>query len=363
MNQTAGARLKQIRLQKGLSLEAVQKQTKINAHIIQALEGDGISTVSPVYLRSFLKLYCAYLGVDPKEFSSAGEHYPAPPRREEVRYQQAPAQPVEQKKIAQPPPAPRPKEPSPAPVEHPVPRSQPRQQPPRPKPRHAHRIRKVSGQTFKKIQAYTLALGDVASQRTRAAYKRLSAGIRSVKISRQTRLNIARAAVALVALLIVAKIFAVAASAVKSAASKHKVHRSRQVSAQTQKKTPAPAVETPAEQRVAQAPSAQSEAARKAAETFAPQPKKAAESKIRLIIRARENSWVYLKSDGKVVFQRILEKGRFETWEAKERMELSVGNAGGVELDVNGKVFTNLGRRRQALKNIVITKDGLAINR
>jgi hypothetical protein len=80
-------------------------------------------------------------------------------------------------------------------------------------------------------------------------------------------------------------------------------------------------------------------------------------------IRARENCWVSLKADGKVVFQRVLEKGRYESWEAKDKMELSLGNAGAVELEVNGQLFTNLGRRGQARKNIVITKDGMTVNR
>jgi hypothetical protein len=70
-----------------------------------------------------------------------------------------------------------------------------------------------------------------------------------------------------------------------------------------------------------------------------------------------------LKSDGKVVFQGVLKKGRFESWQANTKMELSLGNAGVVELEVNGKLISNLGRRGQALKNILITKEGLAIKR
>jgi cytoskeletal protein RodZ len=86
-------------------------------------------------------------------------------------------------------------------------------------------------------------------------------------------------------------------------------------------------------------------------------------SVIRLGIRARENCWVSLKIDGRSVFQRVLEKGRYESWEAKDKMELSLGNAGAVELEVNGQVFSNLGKRGEAIKNILITKEGLKTGR
>lgn len=92
-------------------------------------------------------------------------------------------------------------------------------------------------------------------------------------------------------------------------------------------------------------------------------PKLPQPASIRLVIRAKENSWVQLRSDGKVVFQGILKKDKAEAWEAKERIELSLGNAGGIDLEVNGKLLTNLGRKGQVLKNILVTKEGLSIKR
>ena len=83
---------------------------------------------------------------------------------------------------------------------------------------------------------------------------------------------------------------------------------------------------------------------------------------IRLAIRARDNCWVQLKADGKMLFQGTLRKGRTENWEAKERIEFSLGNAAAVDLEINGKVIPSLGARKgQALKNISITKEGLNI--
>jgi cytoskeleton protein RodZ len=78
---------------------------------------------------------------------------------------------------------------------------------------------------------------------------------------------------------------------------------------------------------------------------------------------ARDKTWVSAKVDGKVVFHGVLARGRSETWQAKEKIELSLGDAGAVELQVNGERFTKLGRRGQSLKNIIINKEGLKITR
>jgi len=84
---------------------------------------------------------------------------------------------------------------------------------------------------------------------------------------------------------------------------------------------------------------------------------------IRLAIRAKEDSWIKIKADGRTVFQTVLKKGRSESWEAKDKIELSLGNAAGVDLEINGKLIPSLGRRGQVIKNILITKEGLSIKR
>jgi len=84
---------------------------------------------------------------------------------------------------------------------------------------------------------------------------------------------------------------------------------------------------------------------------------------IKLGIRAKEDCWIQLKADGRMIFQNILKKGRYESWQADKKIEFSLGNAGVVDLEVNGKLVSNLGRRGQVIKNIVITKEGLTIPR
>jgi cytoskeletal protein RodZ len=78
-------------------------------------------------------------------------------------------------------------------------------------------------------------------------------------------------------------------------------------------------------------------------------------------IRAKEDCWLEVKTDGKLIFRNVLKKGNYEEWEAKEKIEFSVGNAGGVDVEVNGKLLPPLGRRGQVIKNIRVTKQGLTV--
>lgn len=80
-----------------------------------------------------------------------------------------------------------------------------------------------------------------------------------------------------------------------------------------------------------------------------------------LVIRAKEDSFLKVKVDGQTVYQSVLRKGKAETWTAKDKIELSVGNAGGLLLEINGKIFSSLGRSGQSIKNILITSEGLKI--
>lgn len=82
---------------------------------------------------------------------------------------------------------------------------------------------------------------------------------------------------------------------------------------------------------------------------------------ITLVIRAQENSFLRIKVDGRTVYQSVLHKGKVETWTAKDKIELSCNNAGGIVLEVDGKIFSSLGRRGQAIKNILINSEGLKI--
>jgi transcriptional regulator with XRE-family HTH domain len=82
---------------------------------------------------------------------------------------------------------------------------------------------------------------------------------------------------------------------------------------------------------------------------------------ISLSIHAKKNSWLHVKADGKTIFQGIFRRGASETWTAKEKLDLSLGDAGAVELAINDKRIPPLGRRGEAIRNVKITKEGISV--
>lgn len=248
---SSGSRLKKIRLEKGITIEEAHKQTKIHLNILKAIEEDSVIGLSPIYIKGFLKIYCKFLGVDPKDYISG--------------YQ----------------------EPQSAPV---------------------------TVMTNLKKQVSFL----------KAAYLRLGS-FRAPKIKVKTIFIIICGLSLLIGLFILGKSISSRRSSVQL--KKNKLPR-------VQKSQP-------------RAPM-----------------KKEVLSELKLTLRAKEDCWVSLKVDGQLVFHTILKKGKFESWQAKRKIEFSLGNAGAIELELNNRPIPALGRKGQAIKNVVITKEeGLVVPR
>jgi cytoskeletal protein RodZ len=249
-----GERLKKIRQEKGLTLEDLQKKTKVHLNILKAIEGETLTNLSPIYLKGFIKIYCKALDLEPKDY--------IPDYKE---------------------------------------------------------------------SSSSVILG---------AHKTKDSFLRSVGMKMsflKPNKNIRK--IIIIGLIILA--FSIVLFKVVGCLS------SRRTAA------------IPLSSKINQ--SRKQESFQPAAGTNIP---KEASGGIRLVVSARENCLVLVKSDGKVVFHRVLEKGRSNNWKAKERIDLSLGNASAVEIVVNGQRFKDLGRKGQPLKNIVITeKEGLSIPR
>jgi len=265
--ETAGSRLKKIRQERGLSLEDVQKKTKVHLNVLRAIEGDSISNLSPIYLKGFIKIYCSYLGLECKDF------------------------------IGQPPAAAQ-KPALNATVGRPI---------------GARAEKKVSF-----IKDASLKLGG------------------AIKPYVNVKKIIIWAAAVLLLMFSVTHLFKfISAHSRKSRLEKTKI--SMPVS------SPRPVISV--------APITQPKVNKEIASGFT------------LGIYARSKSWITAKVDGKVVFRGVLARGRNESWQAREKAELSLGDAGAVELQVNDQRFANLGRHGESLKNVLINKDGLKISR
>ncbi|MCU0651691.1 MAG: DUF4115 domain-containing protein [Candidatus Omnitrophica bacterium] len=238
--ETVGARLKKLRLEKGFSLEEVQKKTKIHPSILKAIEEDSLINLNPVYVKGFLKIYCRLLGADPRNI--------IPDYRE------------------------------------------------------------IKTEVQLKPKA---AVGKVA----RFSLPRINLKIVFIILG------------AIMAVFLTVGLIKLIAHQLKNKVPVP-IARKTQVSSEIFSKARAPS-----------------------------------SSGIRLGIRAKDKCYVSLKVDGRTVFQGELKKGRFESWQAKDKIEFALGNAGVVDLEVNGKLISNLGKKGQALRNVVVTRDGLSIKK
>ena len=84
---------------------------------------------------------------------------------------------------------------------------------------------------------------------------------------------------------------------------------------------------------------------------------------ITLTIRALKDSWLRVKADEKTVFQSTLNKGSVETWQADKEIVISGKNIINLEFELNGKLIGTLGRKNRKAKSITITKDGLSVTK
>ena len=91
--ETVGERLKKARERVGLSVEEVAKRTKMHARIVAALEEDqAVERLSPVYVRSFLRMYARLVGLNEQALLQDFTHqYPAPSDEEAAAPQPTPA--------------------------------------------------------------------------------------------------------------------------------------------------------------------------------------------------------------------------------------------------------------------------------
>ena len=88
-----------------------------------------------------------------------------------------------------------------------------------------------------------------------------------------------------------------------------------------------------------------------------------AQEPLKLQLTAKERTWLRVTADGKVIFQNVLDKGHAETWTAAESLVLWLGNAGGVELTLNGHALGAPGRRGEVIRDLRVTHSGVQIKR
>jgi cytoskeletal protein RodZ len=251
-----GARLKKLRLEKGISLEEAHKQTKLHLKVLEALEEDNLVNIKPVYVRGFLKIYCQFLGANPADYlPDFKEHAPRP-----GRFRLAPAE-------------------------------------------------KVSLRLAPKIKLVVL--------------KNLKPYLKNKQVI-------------FVVIVLGAGVILFTLGRVAGCRKRQAVFLPANYLSPAQKKAERLVVPAKSEETPRQEPS----------------------QGIRLAMRAKEDCYIHLKTDGHTVFQRILRKGKSETWNAKEKIEFSLSKANAVSLELNGNPLPPLSTKKRLLKNVVVTRGG-----
>jgi cytoskeletal protein RodZ len=81
-------------------------------------------------------------------------------------------------------------------------------------------------------------------------------------------------------------------------------------------------------------------------------PAKAGPEPQRLVIRAVEPTWVRVQSDESRIAEELLPAGASREWTAERRFLLTIGNAGGIELTLNGKSLAPLGAKGTVIQRL-----------
>jgi len=79
-----------------------------------------------------------------------------------------------------------------------------------------------------------------------------------------------------------------------------------------------------------------------------------------LKIYARELTWISARIDDKETKEVLLKPGEGVMWNGESKVIITAGNAGGIDLDVNGKTLDPLGRSGEVIRDAVITSAGVS---
>ena len=71
---------------------------------------------------------------------------------------------------------------------------------------------------------------------------------------------------------------------------------------------------------------------------------------VRVSVTLTERCWTEVSVDGKSVFEGIIEKGKMENWQGKESVVIRAGNAGALDVTLNGKKLGKFGDNGEVLE-------------
>jgi cytoskeleton protein RodZ len=76
-----------------------------------------------------------------------------------------------------------------------------------------------------------------------------------------------------------------------------------------------------------------------------------------LLMRAIDTTWVRVRPDGGSATEETLSPGSVREWRSAGRFHLTLGNAGGVELELDGRALPALGASGQVVKDVTVPSE------
>lgn len=70
---------------------------------------------------------------------------------------------------------------------------------------------------------------------------------------------------------------------------------------------------------------------------------------LHVVVVATDRTWVKVVADGVTVFEGFMSAGTRQDWEARREVSLKAGNAGGLDVSVNGRSLGRLGNPGDAV--------------
>jgi cytoskeleton protein RodZ len=317
--QDVGQVLKNEREKRAMTLEVVHEATKIPLDSLRAIEeGYKIRTLTTFYYKSFVKIYAQYLGLDPAEILAMIPSSQSTPKRtiveEKPRPPTAPARTVR---------IPAPKElnlfAGPA------------------RPVMLKKVAVISGGIIAALVVIFLVSAVFGNIR-----KHMSVQAELNAVKKKTATKIVKSKTMPVKTVEAPKAVTPPASVPAPAAVAKVPETAKSAKTAVIEKT----VEKPAE---------------KSAKESAPAVKVA--KKATLTVRAPVTVWLKVRADGSTVFQGNLKKGNFESWSGNKRIEVTGKGITHLELEVNGKTVGKLGRPDTNAKKIIVTPEGMSVEK
>ena len=87
-------------------------------------------------------------------------------------------------------------------------------------------------------------------------------------------------------------------------------------------------------------------------EQAAPSNPSAVSAGISLVLEFQQDSWTKLEADGQTVLKGLVRRGEKRRFEAHNGFRISLGNAGGVRISVDGRALDPLGESGEVIKDI-----------